>query len=148
MSEYLIFEVGERTFGISVTHVRQVVRAATLSVPGQGNTMIEGLLNLRGQPIPVLDLTAHLGIDQAPLSDTDYLLIVHDDADRAFAIRSNSEVQLVQAEPTEGPDQEIVTAKIVGLIRVDSKLVSILDPAALFPHSTQASDQGQGGAVP
>jgi chemotaxis signal transduction protein len=145
MSEYLIFDVGERTFGISVTHVRQVVRAATLSVPGQGNTMIEGLLNLRGQPIPVLDLTVHLGIDQAPLRDTDYLLIVHDHADRAFAIRSNSEVQLVQAEPTEGPDPESVTAKIAGLIRVDSKLVSILDPGVMSPHSKEPADQGPGG---
>lgn len=145
MNEYLIFDVGERTFGIDVTHVRQVVRAAALSVPGQGNSMLEGLLNLRGQPIPVLDLTAHLGIDQAPLCDADYLVIVRDHADRAFAIRSNSEVQLVEAEQTERPDPPTPTAKITGLIRVESKLVSVLDPDAMSPHSSEQADHGQGG---
>jgi len=145
MNEYLIFDVGERTLGIDVRHVRQVVRAAALSATGQENTMLEGLLNLRGQPIPVLNLTAHLGIIQAPLCDTDYLLIVRDHADRAFAIRSNSDVQLVEAEQTERPNPAIATAKITGLIQFDSKLVSLLDPDVLSPHSSEQIDQGQGG---
>ena len=44
MKEYLIFDIGDRTLGLNVSDVQQVVRAATLSESADASGEIEGLL--------------------------------------------------------------------------------------------------------
>lgn len=141
MNEYVIFGVGDRTFGIQVSRVQQVVPAATLSRSADTSNAVEGYLNLRGQPVPVVDARKVLAIDQPPMRDTDFLIILRDGKQRLFSIRSNTEVELTsqaQAVETDNTERSTITQ---GLIRVDMQLVSLLNPAAVSPYSKQSADQ-------
>ncbi len=55
--KYLTFRVGNETFGIPVTKVREVIEYCTVFVIPRVPEYIAGVINLRGDVIPVIDLT-------------------------------------------------------------------------------------------
>lgn len=156
MAEHLVFEAGEQTFGVKVDSVREVVRAVTLSRPVAQEDAIEGLLNLRGQVVSVIDLEQFLNLQTPPLSQSDYLVVLSDRNDRLCAVRACGQVRLTtdaelvvdspaaqdddinetnsqparqaigQADAARPP--EAVTA---GYLRVGHLVVPLLDPEAL-----------------
>ncbi len=55
--KYLTFKVGNETFGIPVRKVREVIEYCTIFVIPSVPDYIAGVINLRGDVIPVIDLT-------------------------------------------------------------------------------------------
>lgn len=134
MTEYLIFEAGEHTLGVAVSHVREVVRAATLSRPVNQSSSVVGLLNLRGGVVPVIDLQSVLGVAVPPLSPSDFLVVLCDQQDRLCAVRSCSEVRLDSTAELVGDAAtseagDIVTA--TQQLRVGSLIIPLLNPNVL-----------------
>jgi chemotaxis signal transduction protein len=73
--EIVVYEVAEQRFGVRASHVREIVRAATLSAAPGANPAIKGLLNLRGQIVAVFDVRAPLALPSAPLEHTEHLIV-------------------------------------------------------------------------
>ncbi len=62
------FEVGSHTFGMDVTSIREIVRWRTVKPLPGSPPLIEGVIELRGTLIPVVDLGRALG--EAPIGET------------------------------------------------------------------------------
>ena len=62
------FEVGSHTFGMDVTSIREIVRWRTVKPLPGSPPLIEGMIELRGTLIPVVDLGRALG--EAPIGET------------------------------------------------------------------------------
>ena len=54
--EILVFEINGQRFGIRAVDVVEVLRAATLTPLPSAPSVIQGLLNLRGHVVPVLNV--------------------------------------------------------------------------------------------
>ena len=74
--EILVFEVEGQQFGVRSADVVQVLRAASLSPLPQAPEAIEGVLNLRGSLVPVLDTRRLLGLPAKVMQHTDHLIVV------------------------------------------------------------------------
>ncbi len=147
MAEYLVFQVGEQSFGVAVSCVREVVRAATLSCSAAQTDTVEGQLNLRGSVVPVVDLGRLLSFQTVAMSASDFLVILADSQDQLCAVRSNSEVQLTsEAEVVENPAGGKPHESTAGQIRVGRAIVPLLSPDRLIEHvgaaSTSRSESG------
>ncbi|HXM14419.1 MAG TPA: chemotaxis protein CheW, partial [Candidatus Eremiobacteraceae bacterium] len=61
------FRIGNETFGVRIASVREIVRVPEItSVPSAPET-VEGVINLRGKIIPVMDLRKRFGqVDVQP----------------------------------------------------------------------------------
>ena len=62
------FEVGSHTFGLDVTSIREVVRWRTVKPLPGSPPLIEGVIELRGTLIPIVDLGRALG--EGPIGET------------------------------------------------------------------------------
>ncbi len=62
------FEVGSHTFGMDVTSIREIVRWRTVKPLPGSPPLIEGVIDLRGTLIPVVDLGRALG--EGPIGET------------------------------------------------------------------------------
>lgn len=147
MAEYLVFQVGEQSFGVAVDSVREVVRAATLSNSAAQPDTVEGHLNLRGGVVPVVDLGRLLNFETVAMSTSDFLVVMSDSRDRLCAVRSNSEVQLTsEAELVENPAGGKPHGSTAGQIRVGRAIVPLLNPDRLIEvvdaASTSPGDSG------
>lgn len=137
MAEYLIFESGDQTLGVPVECVLEVVRAATLSNLEGSSKTIEGILNLRGNAVPVLNLTELLKVQMPPLSSSDYLLVMSGSQMGHCAVRSNSEVRLTsEAEIIEYDGSVALPHSRHQRLRVDSLIIPLINPDTISEIAT------------
>ncbi|MCY1040358.1 chemotaxis protein CheW [Corallococcus sp. bb12-1] len=73
--EVLLFTLERQRYGLPVQDVRELVRAARLTHLPQAPDVVEGLLNLRGELIAVLDLRRRFRHPAHPLSPMDHFII-------------------------------------------------------------------------
>lgn len=139
MSDLLYFRAGRCDLGLNVSDVREVVPAASLSHPPDASLAIEGLLNLRGQVVPVVRLQNVLRIEQPPLAETDFLIIVADGEDRLFAVRANSDVQLTEEFTAVAAEKTVNSPAVQQTVKVGTRIISVLNPDAISPHAHDPS---------
>jgi chemotaxis signal transduction protein len=74
---YVMFQLGARTFATALDDVREIVRLAGLEALPGGRAPLAGVIELRGTPLPVLDVRAA----GSPDDDGDVLILeIADDA--------------------------------------------------------------------
>jgi purine-binding chemotaxis protein CheW len=101
--EFLIFELGGQRFGLDVAEVREIVRAVCpVPLPG-APLVVEGVINLRGRVVPVLDLRRRFRLPQRPLEPSDHLVIARA-AGRLVALRVDRAVDLARVAAADVED--------------------------------------------
>ncbi len=147
--EFLIVEVGGHRYGLAVADVREIVRAVPpVPLPGTPE-VVEGVINLRGRVVPVLDLRRRFRLPARPPEYTDHLVIARA-ADRLVALRVDRALDLVRvaAADVEGvggiaPGAARV-AKLPGDLVLIQNLRAVLSPAEAATLDGALPD-GKGG---
>jgi chemotaxis signal transduction protein len=98
VSEILIFAVDDRRYGLSTACVQELVRAVRLVPVPHPVDGIEGVIDLHGQIVPVIDLRRSLGLEAKAPHPTEHLIIVQTEA-RLVAIRDDRATEVRQIEP-------------------------------------------------
>jgi purine-binding chemotaxis protein CheW len=127
---YVRLQVASEAYAMPVEHVLEVggLREVT-PVPGAGPAIL-GVLNLRGQILPVVDLALLLGIPRT--SPPEGLLVAESGGLQAgFAV---DEVQWVGELP--GPAQETESELLIGATLVDGALIGLIDVPRVFDSLT------------
>ncbi|ATB29221.1 chemotaxis protein CheW [Melittangium boletus] len=73
--EVLLFTLEEQRYALPVEDVRELVRAVRLTPLPQAPDVVEGLFNLRGELIPVLDLRRRFRLSARRLRPSDHFII-------------------------------------------------------------------------
>src|SRR5436309_14010618 len=66
LQEVLIFEVGSQRYGLPAAGVRELVRAVTVTPLPRAPAIVEGVIDLRGTIVPVLDIRARFRLPAKP----------------------------------------------------------------------------------
>lgn len=146
--ELLMFRLRSRQlFAINVFKVQEVVKLPTLRAVPHSHPHIKGVAHLRGQTVPVIDLSAAIGA--GPLVDLDNANLIVAEYNRsvqAFLIGGveriiNLNWELILPPPKGTGRSHFLTA----ITRVDDELVEILDVervlADIIPYNTQVSKE-------
>src|SRR5947209_4471059 len=153
--EFLIFELGGQRFGLPVPDVREIVRAVyPVPLPG-APAVVEGVINLRGRVVPVLDLRRCFRLPPRPIEPTDHLVIASA-AGRVVALRVDRALDLARVAADDvdevagvGRDGQAVSrvAKLPGDLVLVQDLRAVLSPAeaAALDQSLPAPRPGGGG---
>ena len=73
---YLSFRIGNELFGIQVTGVREVLELPSITPVPRTPDFMKGVINLRGEVVPILDLRQKLGAKNLSASvDTSIIVI-------------------------------------------------------------------------
>ncbi|RXH56289.1 chemotaxis protein CheW [Granulicella sibirica] len=69
--KYLILELGEEEFGISVMQVKEIMKMQEITTVPQTPRFLQGVINLRGRIVPVVNLRSKFHMpEQAPTERT------------------------------------------------------------------------------
>ena len=131
----MLFRLGDRLYGIDLEAVREIlpVRRAT-RVPG-APAYIAGLINVRGTIVTVLDLGSRLDGNSSLAADGSVILVEHRQKLVGIAVSEVNDVMALPAEAIEhATDRDGGDASIVGLGRMDDKVVIILDIHSIIKH--------------
>ncbi|WP_152224585.1 chemotaxis protein CheV [Pseudomonas sp. SCB32] len=144
--EILVFRLaGRQQFAINVFKVQEVLQLPRLTLIPQRHPMICGVINLRGQTLPVIDLSRAIGM-RALVPDQSSTIIVteYNRSVQAFLVGGverilNLNWESVQPPPGGAGRQHYLTA----ITKVDDRLVEIIDVekvlAEIVPMNTRVS---------
>jgi purine-binding chemotaxis protein CheW len=126
----LLFRAGQRTFGCGIDAVREIVpqRRAT-RLPGAPSA-VQGLINLRGTIVTVIDLSLWLGGEQPAAPDGSIVLVDHGPRVAGVAVDEVLDVQMVAPENLPGAMGDRDGA-IRGMGRLGNTVVILLDVTCL-----------------
>jgi purine-binding chemotaxis protein CheW len=139
--EVLVFEVGGRTFALPTKDVCELVRAVAITPLTNAPPVIEGVVDVRGRVLPVLDMRARFRLPRKPLDPSDHFIVAWAGA-RGLILRVDRATHLalvpedtIQAKETLGPSQDYLE----GVAQVDGGLVLIHDVTAFLSAAEAAS---------
>ena len=146
--QLVTFRLGAEYYGIQVSKVREILRSLDLfPVPGMGKN-IEGVINLRGEIIPIVKIHALLGREpQANADSSRKRRVIIIDASRGsfgFFVDEVLEVMRVQNEEIQaqpdlgfrGAGADIVT----GIAKIPGRMVVCIDSEKLIPDDLMAKE--------
>src|SRR5205823_1421429 len=70
------FRIGRETFGVRISHVHEIVRVPEITAVPESPDYVEGVINLRGKIISVVDLRKRFGEKQITNSRKNRILVV------------------------------------------------------------------------
>jgi|SRR6218665_1044873 len=127
--EVLLFTLEEQRYALPVEDVRELVRAVRLTPLPQAPDVVEGLFNLRGELIPVLDMRRRFRLPARRLLSSDHFIIAQAGA-RPVALRVDRaegllplEADMLDATPRGLPGVDYVA----GAIKLPDGLVLLHD---------------------
>jgi purine-binding chemotaxis protein CheW len=82
----LVFEVSGQRYALPSSDVWEVLRAAAVVPLPRAPAVVEGVINLRGRLVPVLDLRTRFRLAAKPVEPTDHFVVAQA-GDRAVALR-------------------------------------------------------------
>lgn len=131
--ELLVFQIGGERYGLPAAEVREVLPAATLAAPPGGRTGLLGILNLRGQAIPILDLRPLWGQPCGPLLPTEHIIVARADG-TWLGLRADTADALAVAEWDVDATAQVRRQwdYLAGVARTGDNLVLVIDPRRLW----------------
>lgn len=131
--QLVTFEVAHLHVALPVGAVREVVAAATLTPAGAGG-MLVGLLNLRGQLLPVFSLRLALRLPDIALEPRQYIVIADQgDTSCGLIVDRLGEVRSYEGAAIQ-PVDAAFGAGVVGAIHDGDRVLLIPAPDAIAGH--------------
>src|SRR2546428_3061581 len=130
------FRIGDETFGVKIGSVREIVRVPEItSVPNAPDT-IEGVINLRGKIIPVMDLRKRFGHSEIQQDKKNRILVVElENKLVGLIVNSASEVLKIPPSEIESPGSVFADSEssyVTGVGKLKGRLIILLDISKLL----------------
>ncbi|MDM8515899.1 chemotaxis protein CheW [Desulfobacterales bacterium HSG16] len=132
------FKIGREYFGVDILMVQEIIRSTPITRVPNSPEFIEGVINLRGSIIPVIELRKRLNLYKDKNKDGKvWILIINvDERVTGFIVDSVTKVLKIRTDSIE-PPPDIVTAGlssqyIRGVCEIDDGLLILLDFARIL----------------
>jgi purine-binding chemotaxis protein CheW len=134
------FRVGRETYGVPITALHEIVRVPEITAVPDAPDYMEGVINLRGKIVSVIDLRKRFGEKQAASSKRNRILVLeHNGRLSGLIVDSASEVLKIPESDVEPPPTEFLEGGlncVTGLGKHQGRLIVLLDMAKLLQQST------------
>lgn len=128
--QFATFFIGDLCFGIEVMRVQEVLRYQEITRVPQASSVIEGLINLRGQIVSAIDMRRRLGLPDRPAGTVPMNMVVrYDDGAVSLLVDEIGDVLEVGEAAWEDPPPTLSAeqAKLVrGVYKLDGRLMLVL----------------------
>jgi purine-binding chemotaxis protein CheW len=125
------FRVGRETFGLPISEVREILRVPEITAMPNAPEAVEGVMNLRGRIVPVIDLGRMFGSKSAEAADKRRVIVVeHAGRNLALLVHSASHILRIaqsEVEPTRDVLPEGHAEYVSGMGKLNDRLVILLD---------------------
>jgi purine-binding chemotaxis protein CheW len=130
------FRIGNETFGVRIGAVREIVRVPEITTVPNAPETIEGVINLRGKIIPVMDLRKRFGNAELQPDKRNRILVVELDS-KLLGLIVNAASEVLKIPPSEIESPGTVFAEgessyVTGVGKLKGRLIILLDIAKLL----------------
>ncbi len=133
--KYLTFVLADEEYGLGILKVREIIGYMNITAVPQTPDYVKGVINLRGQVIPVIDLRTNFGMELTePTEETCIIVVEISRGDRnvstGIVVDRVSEVLDISGEDIEDPPsfgEAVDTEFILGMGKIGDSVKILLD---------------------
>ena len=134
--QIITFKVGKEEFSISILQVQEIIRITEVTSVPNSPPFVEGVINLRGNVIPVIDSRKRFGLPEAERTEASRIIVVESDGKIVGLIVDSVTEVLQLSRSTVVPPPDIVggvdSDYVEGVGKYDDRLVILLNLAKLL----------------
>lgn len=155
--QYLTFTLDQESYAVDVAKVREVLDLSPITKVPRMPSFMRGVINLRGNVVPVIDLRLTFGLVKAEDTVDTCIIIVEVVSDNEVVVLgalADSVQEVIELEPDkiEPPPKmgtRLNTEFITGMGKYDEKFLTILDIDRVFSSDdlNRISDRDSSAAV-
>lgn len=128
--EIVEFLVGDNRFAINVIKVKEVIQPIAPTKVPHAHPYIEGIIELRGEVLPLIDLAKALGFgpSQNPAQDK-YIVAQFNQQKVVFHVHNVTQIHRISWKQIEKPSQiyQGLESKIIGVVKLNGNMILLLD---------------------
>lgn len=126
------FTIGEEEYGVDILCVQEINRMLNVTQVPNSPSYVDGVINLRGKVIPVIDLRSRFGMPRiARTKDSRIVVVELIGKTVGFVVDAVSEVLRIPKDLTEVPPatvlQNIESEFITSVAKLDDRLLILID---------------------
>ena len=129
--QLVVMRLSNEDYGVDITTVREIIRMQKITDVPQAPTYVEGIIDLRGVVIPVVDLRKRFGLSAAEESaDTRIVVVDVKDHTVGLVVDGVSEVIAVPTnsiEPVGNFAGGSLTSDLRGIVNLSEKLIILIN---------------------
>ena len=135
--QLVIFKIGQEEFAVNIQQVREIVRLIPITPIPRSPEFIEGVVNLRGQVLIIMDLAKRLGLPTAVHSEKTRIVVVEvEDSSIGMIVDDVTEVLRLGTDKIvktiELAEVDITKKYITGIGKLKDRLLILIDLSAVL----------------
>ncbi|WP_029734163.1 chemotaxis protein CheW [Deferrisoma camini] len=136
--QFVVFQLAGQEYGVGIEWVQEIIWVPDqMSHVPKAPEFIEGMVNLRGTVLPVVDMRARFGLERMERNDRQRILVLNLDGTRTgFVVDAMSEVLRVPARAVEeaprlSEDQARIMGRVVNL-KEQGRMIQVIEARELL----------------
>lgn len=138
--QYIVVNIGNEQYGINIQYIDNIVRNQRITRVPKAQTYFKGVINLRGEIIPVMSVRLKLGLKDDEFTDKTRIIIVKvDSASVGVIVDQVKEVVTLGTDDiekvTRTANDDAATGYINAIGKSNDELISLLDIVSLIEEA-------------
>ncbi|NHC42935.1 purine-binding chemotaxis protein CheW [Bacillus sp. MM2020_1] len=138
----IAFTLGNEEYGLNIDHVQSIERLSHITrVPNVPNC-VKGLINLRGNVIPIIDLQNRLELGEGQYTENSRVIIVkYEEIELGLIVEKTSNVINMDTDSIEpAASSGVNTDLFEGVAKYEGRLITLLKIEELMKSEVNAED--------
>lgn len=127
--EIVEFEVQNNKFGINVIKVKEIIQPTAVTPVPHAHPHVKGLVQLRGEVLPVVDMARVLGAEEEETPKSKYIVAEFNQQKVIFHVHNVTKIHRISWNQIEKPSEMYsgVHSGIIGVIKWEESMILLLD---------------------
>jgi purine-binding chemotaxis protein CheW len=130
-NQIVVFNLAGEQYGVHISKVESIIKMQAITKLPHAPRYVEGITNLRGRVVPIIDLHRRFDLNDKPSTADDRIIVVNTSGeDIGLVVDEVSEVLTINeqaVEPAPNITTTIDSSFITGIAKIDQRLVILLD---------------------
>jgi len=141
-NQIVIFQLGSEFFGADIAKVESIIKIQSITQLPHAPNFVEGVTNLRGKVLPVIDLRKRFGLPAQETNKNSRIIVVSvDQIEVGMIVDEVSEVLTIPEGAVEAAPAIVTTVNssfIKGIAKIEERLVILLNLTQVLSTKEQA----------
>ncbi|MGN0312783.1 MAG: chemotaxis protein CheW [Lachnospiraceae bacterium] len=135
--QFIVVKIGSEQYGIDITYIDNIVRMQKITRVPKAQVYFKGIINLRGEVVPVMSLRLRMGLEADEFSHDTRIIIVKMEEHGSLGLIVDQVVEVVELGSGEidtyNPDnKDEKSVFIKGIGKYNGQLISLLELNAII----------------
>ena len=143
MLQLVSFKLREEEFAVDILQVQEIIRLQDITNVPNAPAFVEGVINLRGRVIPIIDLRKRFALESAEHSTSTRIIVVMiDNVTVGLIVDEVSEVLRIPEDTVEPPPPIVAGIEsdyIKGVGKLEDRLLILLDLGKILSQKEKSS---------